>query len=163
MSEELGFNVYKVNMGGKAHRYVSPLPMALVAKHGLVAEAIVGEVTGDAEGVTSENFKANPAFIKFLQWSISRNVQECKEIQEEAKKVGDGNIIVPDFRQPAEDGSILQEDVIGLVEVKNGEIVLFHASPDYIPFTEKGFMILDSFFKDRHEADLLAHIAKQVR
>jgi len=58
MSEELGFNVYKVNMGGKAHRYVSPLPMAIVAKHGLVAEAIVGEVTGDAEGVTSENFKA---------------------------------------------------------------------------------------------------------
>lgn len=163
MSEELGFNVYKVTMGGKAHRYVSPLPMGLVTKHGLVAEAIVGEFTGDADDVTSENFKANPAFIKFLQWSISQHVQECEAIQEEAKKVGDGNIIVPDFRQPADDGAILQEDVIGLVEIKNGKVVLFHASPDYIPFTEKGFMILDAFFKDRHEADLLKHIAKQAR
>lgn len=161
MSEEFGFYIYQVNANGKDCRYASVLPMNIVKEKGLVAEAIAGEVVASDESDLSAGFKPNPAFIRFLQWSIAQHVNECDAIIEEAKRVGSGNVMVPDFRKPDEDGSIAAEDVIGLVEVIDGKITKFHGSPDYTPFSNKGFMILDPFFKAHYDADLLAYMNKQ--
>lgn len=163
MNEENEFYVYQVNTGGRNGRYMSILPMDVVKEKGLIAEAIVGELTADTQDVLPQDFKANPAFIRFLQWSISRHVSTNEAILDEAKRVKTGNIIVPDFRKPEENGSIAPEDIIGLVQVDDGKIMHFHCSPDYIAFTNKGFMKLDLFFKDRHETDLMNHIEKQGR
>lgn len=163
MIEEYNFYIYEVIVDGKCCRYASPVSRDIVTEKGLIAEAIAGEVVGDGEQVSSENFKKNPAFIKFLQWSISRHVRECQPILQEAMRVGDGNVVIPDFRKPESDGSFPPEDIIGIVEVKKGEPIGFRGSPNYIPFTDKGFMKLDSFFMERYEADLLEHIDKNAQ
>lgn len=160
MSEEVGFYLYNVNAQGKDCRYLSPLPMDIVKEKGLIAEAIAGEVVSEDEENLAKDFKTNPAFVRFLQWSIAQHAGKCDAIEKQALRIQNGNIVVPDFRKPNAQGGIDPEEVIGLVEVKDGQIVKFHGSPDYLPFTDRGFLKLDAYFQERYEADLLAYIEK---
>lgn len=159
-TEETGFNIYNVKVNGQARRLLSPLPMNVVEEKGLIAEAIAGEVTSDNSDTPHQDFKSNPAFVRFLQWSISQHCSKCDAVEKQALRIQNGNIVVPDFRKPNENGGIEPEEVIGLVEVKDGQIVKFHASPDYQAYTEKGFLKLDAFFQERHMSDLLAYMDK---
>jgi hypothetical protein len=162
MSEELGFYFYEVKSNGKNCRYLSPLPMDIVKEKGLIAEAIAGEVVSTDESNLAEGFKTNPAFVRFLQWSIAQHAGKCDAIEKQALRIQNGNVVVPDFRKPNAEGGIDPEEVIGLVEVKDGQIVKFHGSPDYVPFSGKGFLKLDAYFQQRYETDLMAYIEKSA-
>lgn len=163
MSEAPRFDIYQVKKGDNNCRYASVLPPNIVQEKGLIAEAIAGEIVSDNEDTPYEGFKTNPAFVRFLQWSIAQHAGKCEAIEKQALRIQNGNIVVPDFRKPNAQGGIDPEEVIGLVEIKDGQIMKFHGSPDYEPFTEKGFLKLDAYFQERYETDLLAYIDKSAK
>lgn len=150
--------VYEVASGpARESRYfVSPLPNEHVFQHGLPDVAIMGELSEGPEQMVPEKFKQNSAFVRFLGWVITKHSASCPGLLAEAKRQQNGYVYILDLRTPTPDDAVPPEDIIGGVEVKDGELVRFHVSPNYRLFTKDGFMRLDAWIHDRLLEELMS-------
>lgn len=141
---------------GVLHHYVSPLSHEHGFKVGLRSEAIMGELTDGPNDITHDHFKQNTVFIKFLAWVIGKHSNACPRLIEETERQQDGYVYILDQRTPTPDDGVPSEDIIGGVEIQDGEMLHYHASPKYQILTKDGFMQLDQFLLDRLIEELLA-------
>jgi hypothetical protein len=143
---------------GKQHYYVTPLSPEFVYRYGLRSEAIMGELANGPEDLSQEHFTPNPLFLRFVGWVIAKHAANCSELVDEAKRTKNGLVFILDARTPSPDGAVPPEDIIGGVTVQNGELLEFNNSPNYQLLTQRGFMELDPWFRDRLVEELTALI-----
>lgn len=150
------FYIYTLTENGKGRRLASPLPEEVVIKQGLVSEALAGEFKGAEQSTSPEDFETNPVFVKFLQWSIAKHIRDCPEFIEEAKQRGNGSLLVVDVRALPITGkdTVKDEDLIGVVQVKDGKAETFSGFARYQPYTSKGFTQLVPSLQQKYMQEL---------
>lgn len=148
------FYIYTLTEGGNGRRLASPLPEDIIMKQGMPSEALAGEFKGKAQTRAPEDFEANPVFVKFLQWSIAKHIRDCPEFIEEAKRRGDGSLLVVDVRALPLKDNVADEDLIGVVEVKQGKAEKFSGFARYQPYTSKGFTQLVPSLHEKYLQEL---------
>jgi hypothetical protein len=64
----------------------------------------------------------------------------------EAKRQGEGLVCVVDQRTPTPQGAVPPEDIVGVFEIKNGQVVpgSYQASPKHMILSANGFFRLGS-------------------
>ena len=130
---------------------------------GLFPEAILGvlrhPVAPDA-GILPDNFVANSVFVKFLTSVIARYGPDDPALQEEAKRIGKGSVVLVDQRTPTPEGPVPPEDIVGVFVVENGIVstASYLASPNHRLLTQHGFFRLGDRLEEclRHELAVLA-------
>lgn len=133
------FYIYTLTEEGKGRRFASPLPEEVIRARGMPSEAIAGEFVDSVEGADPADFEPNPVFIKFLQWAIAQHIHDCPEFVAEAIARGEGSLLVVDARALPLSDTVADEDLIGVVQVKDGKAEKFSGFTKYIPYTHKGF------------------------
>jgi len=146
-----------------AVRYLSPLNPADAYGDGLPPEAVMGELSADADDkdVALESYKQNAKFLVFLHVLIARHGAECPALIAEAERQQDGVIYVVDRRTPDPTGDIPKQDIIGAATVEGAKLVRFHGSPEYRTYTEDGFMQLDPWLHEKLVEELKTLVAKR--
>lgn len=138
--------------------YVAITSPEVAFSAGLIAEAILGVLKrplGEGGQVVPDNFVANSAFAKFLAWIITTHGPDDAELQDEARRIGTGSVVVIDHRTPTPEGPVLPEDIVGAFKVENGTVGEYFASPNHRLLTEHGFFQLN----DRLERCLVQELA----
>src|SRR5262249_4525582 len=124
--EALSIGVCRVNTPEGMKDFITCLPHEYVFKHGLAPEAIVGELAhplGADEAITPAIFARSRVFVDFLHDVIARRAPDQPGRIAEARRQGNGWVAVIDQRTPTPRGAVPPEDVLGLFEVKDGEVV----------------------------------------
>jgi hypothetical protein len=142
-------SVYAVRaqVGDELRDYVIVLPPESLGERGLPAQAIVGALLrplGEGEGVSTDIFTPNPAFVRFMHGVIGRHAPLQEGLRAEAQRIGDGMVYVMDARTADPEGDMPREDVFGAVKVANGEPVAgsYRANPKHQLLTSRGFFNL---------------------
>lgn len=110
---------------------------------GLPRVAIYGFMEG--EGFSAEHFRPNPPFLKFLHEVIKCHVCANPSAQSAARQQQSGSLSIIDLRTPeGPQGNVPLEDIIGIFEVKDGEIrpELYYPNEKYLVFSAHGPPIL---------------------
>ena len=128
--------------------YVTLLPPEAAFSQGLAPEAVVGVLTrpmASDGAITPEGFAANPAFIEFMHGVIARHGPDQPGCQAEAQRLGNGWVYIIDQRTPTPEGRVPPEDIIGVFEVKDGEVVpgSYRRSPKHLILSPHGFFRLE--------------------
>jgi hypothetical protein len=125
-------------------RALSPLsPEQVEQIRSLQGEAIVGFITGDI--LSLDYFSYNKVFVNFIQKVIATKAPKDSELQATALAEREGQLHIIDNRvadnKPEE---IFPEDIIGTLEIKDGQIVAgsYQPNPDYLVFGNNGLMQL---------------------
>lgn len=144
---EPSVHVYVVDTPEGVKHYVTLLPIDLVFSKGLIPEAIVGVLLRpleEGEGITPDVFARNSIFVKFMHDVIARHAPEQAECRREAKRLGTGWIYIVDQRTKTPHGAVPPEDIIGALQVKDGEVVpgSYQASPKHMILSRDGFFQL---------------------
>jgi len=142
----------------KGQYLLSALSPGIVFKKGVPREAILGELAGNAGQISPEGFRPNPVFIQFLHWVIARHSTQCSDLVEEAKRQQEGYVYVIDQRTPTPGGQVPLEDIIGVFEVKGGELATYRASPNHQLLTQQGPLRLTPWYQEK----LLEELRKLV-
>lgn len=140
----------------------SPLSDEMILEKGLLPEACAGEFSEGKEAATVANFLRNETFVKFLHWVISKHAPQYPALSVVAEQKLSGESQVPDLRGLSATGELADEDAIGVVEFENGKIISFAGNDNYSPFTEKGFMQLDSWFHEKYMEELTEYVNNQA-
>lgn len=150
--------VYTVTDGetGKDAYYLSPLPPELASRKGIPPQAILGKLTHGPESFDAEHFEPNPGFAPFLHRVLAKHAADCPGITAALSADQEGFITIFDLRTAAPGGAVPSRDIIGVVEVRGGQVVRYQGNPDYHPFTRDGLMLLDPWFRDRLLEELAA-------
>ena len=150
--------VYDINaeQDGESHYYVSPLSHEHGFNLGLRSEAIMGELTEGPENITPDHFKQNTVFIQFLGWVIGKHASQCPVLVAETKRQQNGFVYILDKRTPTQDDAVPPQDIIGCVEIQDGQMLRFRGSPNYRVFTDDGFIQLDGWLRERLIEELVA-------
>lgn len=156
MTDSGDYNIYVAVINGQHRHLVSLLPEDIVFKSGLPPEAIMGTLTDGPHTVTPEAFQQNERFIQFLAFVIAKHAADCPGLIAEAQQQPNGYVYILDKRTPTPQGAVPPEDIIGGVEIENGQMLRFHGLPTYRILTSNGFMQLDSWFKARLIEELVA-------
>jgi hypothetical protein len=147
MSESVLY-VCKVDTPEGVKEYVTLLPPDLAFSRGLAPEAIVGVLShtlGAEERITPEIFARNPIFVQFLHETLARHAPNQPSFRAEARRLGNGWVYIIDGRTRTPGGAVPPEDIIGSLEVKQGEVVpeSYRASPKHRILSRDGFFRLD--------------------
>ncbi len=129
--------------------YVTILPPETTFSAGLAAEAIVGVLSrplGPGESIAPENFSRNRVFVDFMHKVIATNAPDQPACQAEARRLGNGWICIIDQRTATPGDRVPPEDIVGVIAVKDGQIVVgsYRPSPNHRVLSERGFFRLDS-------------------
>jgi hypothetical protein len=146
--------------------YLTVLPLDVISSHGLIAEAIVGELSeGGHEDIRPENFMRNTLFVHFMQRFIGRVAPQLSGLQEEAKRLGSGHVCVIDQRALREDGSVPPENIFGMFKVVDGLVVSdsYLPSPKHQVLTNDGFFLLDEQLHQLLVQELVEKISGRSR
>ncbi len=145
---ELPIYVFEADTPEGRKHYVSCLSHEVVFKHGLPPEAIIGALHPwkPGEPISPSVFAKNSEFVDFMHSVIARRGPALSGLIEEAKRQGEGWVFVVDQRTPTPGGAVPPEDLVGVFEIKNGEVVpgAYRASPNHLILSEKGFFRLGS-------------------
>ncbi|MCX2801520.1 hypothetical protein [Microbulbifer thermotolerans] len=137
-------NLFEVrDKEGNIRRYISILSHDFVFDKGLISEAILGEVVGSADDGRITEFRPNPVFLNLLHRTIEENGINAKPLIDEALRQYDGVVVVIDGRVKNKDDGVPPEDIIGLFSVVDGQLAEYKPNPNYLLYTNKGFMILE--------------------
>ena len=128
-------------------QYFTILPLDVVFSKGLIPEAIVGVLLrplASGESITPEAFARNSIFVKFLHDVIAKYAPQEPGCRQEAKRAGAGWIYVIDRRTKTPKGSVPSEDILGGMQIKDGEVVAgsYTANPNHMILSENGFFKL---------------------
>jgi hypothetical protein len=146
---ELPINVCRVETPEGPKDYVTCLSHEHIFQHGLVAEAIIGVLLRPLESgevITPGTFARNRVFVEFMHSVIARRGPELPGLTAEAKRQGEGLVCVVDQRTPTPQGAVPPEDIVGVFEIKNGQVVpgSYQASPKHMILSANGFFRLGS-------------------
>jgi hypothetical protein len=123
---------------------LSPLsPKQVEQVESLKSEAILGFIIG--ETLSPDYFSHNPVFKDFMQKCISIEAPKDAGIQAAASAQQEGCLNIIDNRVADNKlEEISPEDIIGTLEVKDGQIVAgsYQPNPDYLVFGNNGLMQL---------------------
>ena len=156
MTDTDGYYIYDTVVDG-SHRYFATLLSHETGfAAGLPPEAIIGEFTRGPETLTPDSFQQNQQFIQFMAYAIGKHAASCPGLIAEAQRQQNGFVYILDNRTPNPDDGVPPEDIIGGVEIENGQMIRFHGSPNYRILTQDGFMQLDPWLKDRLVDELVA-------
>jgi hypothetical protein len=139
--------------------YVTLLRPEHAFSRGLAPEAIIGVLTrplASGEPITPENFARNRVFVEFLHRVIAHRGPSLPDLITQARRQGDGWVVVIDLRTAAPEGPIPPEDIFGAFEVRSGSVVpgSYRASPRHKILTAHGFFQLP--------ADLQTALAEEL-
>lgn len=128
--------------------YVTLIPPEVAFTQGLAPEAIVGVLSRPLqpdEPITPEMFARNPVFVEFLHEVIARNGPTQPGVLAEAKRLGNGFVVVVDRRTPTPEGPVPPEDIIGFFKIDSGKVVegSYQRSPNHRILSANGFFRLD--------------------
>lgn len=160
MTQEHDFYLYTLTEKGNNRCFASPVAEEQIFAKGLPTEAIAGEFLQGKDLATVENFEQNHVFIKFLHWAIGKHIRDCPGLKAEAERRQNGHMLVVDMRCFPLEGDVPKEDTLGVVEVKDGQVVKFHGLDQYQVFTRQGFMRIDPWLYDRYLEELNGQIEK---
>lgn len=150
---KLPLTYFQVDFGDGPKEYVTCADIErLSTGRGIPVEAVVGIILRPREQpddpLTPDNFRANAAFVAFLQQVMTDSGDSIDELRQNAEAVGDGILYVIDERasRPVEgrEWSVRSDDLIGEFDVKSGNIVpgTYRRNPEYRVFNENGFFQL---------------------
>ncbi len=127
--------------------YVTLITPEQMNSRGLAPEAIVGvlsRVLAEGESITPDLFARNRVFVEFLHSVIARRGPTLPGLVAEAKRQGVGLVCIVNQRTRTPGGPVPPEDIIGVFEVRNGEVVpgSYHASPKHRILSAAGFFQL---------------------
>jgi len=77
----------------------------------------------------------------------------------EAHRLHNGFVSILDLRTPTPNDAVPPEDIIGAVEVHEGQLGHFHGSPNYRIFAQNGLMTLDPWLHAKLMEELMAVVA----
>jgi hypothetical protein len=157
---ELSITVCRADTPEGPKDYVTCLTHEQVFASGLPAQAIIGVLLRPlepGEAITPEVFARNRVFVDFMHDVIARRGPELPGLIAEARRQGEGWVYVIDQRTPTPQGAVPPEDIVGVFEVKEGQVVpdSYRASPNHRILTSAGFFKLGAEL----EPCLLAEIA----
>lgn len=140
-------NICRVDTPDGPKDYVTCLSHEHVFKHGLQPEAIVGVLVRpleNGEQINPDNFARNRVFVDFMHSVIARRGPELPGFIAEAKRQGEGWVYVVDQRTPTPQGAVPPEDIVGVFEIRNGQVVVgsYRASPNHVILSANGFFFL---------------------
>jgi hypothetical protein len=141
--------VCRVESPDGAKDYLTLVPPEVAFSQGLAPEAIVGVLLRPLaanEAITPEVFARNRVFVDFMHDVIARNGPDQPGCQAEAKRLGDGWVYIIDQRTPTPGGAVPPEDIIGVFEAKEGQVVpgSYRPSPMHMILSPSGFFRLDA-------------------
>jgi hypothetical protein len=161
----MDWHILVVDQRPRKRCYLTPLSLELIARLGACpGAAIVGEALNAEAAITSnaparirpEEFAPNSAFADFLHAVLGKHVASCPGIRREAKRQRHGYVYILDARTPDPQGEVPPADVIGAVELHDGQPGKYIGSPNYEPFSHNGLMQLESWLEARFMEELLA-------
>lgn len=152
------FYIYSLTQDGNQRRLASPLPAEFAREHGLCSQALAGEfINGDTPGDCVENFRANPEFVRFLQWCLAKHAPAAPGFIAEAQKKPEGPMFIVDIRALHQGQEPQEEDLIGLIVLDNGQPTEFKGSPNYQVLTKHGFLRIDPWLREKYLQELQEH------
>jgi hypothetical protein len=123
---------------------------------GIPSQAIAGEFQGDPGSDSADTFRPNPAFSTFMQSVIDTLGRNDPELQSEARRRISGSIGIIDLRTPeGVAGNVPLEDIVGIFEVRNGELGVYHPNGKHVVFSANGLVQLPPALRDLHIRELL--------
>lgn len=153
------YYLYDTVVDGRHRYFASLLPPNSGFAEGLPGEAIMGEFTRGPGDLTPDAFQQNTQFLQFMAFVISKHCSACPGLMAETQRQQNGYVYILDKRTPTPDDAVPPEDIIGGVEIQDGQMIRYHGSPNYQLITSNGFMQLDDWIKDR-VVEELEQIAK---
>jgi hypothetical protein len=134
----------------KRSRALSPISPEQVEKiGGLKGEAIIGFINGKILSI--DNFIPNRVFKEFMQKVIAAEAPKDSELQTAALKQQAGWLYIIDNRVvDTERAETSSEDILGVFEIKDGQIVAnsYQPNENYLLFGNNGLMQLPASLHD---------------
>jgi hypothetical protein len=137
---------------GTTADYLTLLPPDVTLEKGLPGEAVIGALAQPlqpghlqpGQRISPSAFRKNPVFVDFLHGFIEEHLPNDPLFIAEARRVGDGWVAVIDQRTPTPGGHVPPEDILGVVEVRSGEVVRgsYRRSEKHVLLSHKGFFQL---------------------
>jgi hypothetical protein len=124
--------------------YVSLLP----PENGLITASIIGMFRAPESGppvISQETFARNGVFVDLLHAVIRREAPKLSAYLDEARHVRNGPVYVID-RRAAEDSTVQPEDVFGVFEARNHQIMpdFYEPNPTHRLLSDRGFFQLET-------------------
>jgi hypothetical protein len=122
----LPISVCRVYTPEGARDYVTCLPHEQAFAKGIPPEAIIGELLRPLkprEAITAAVFARNRVFVDFLHAVIARRGPQLPGLIAAARRQGNGRVYVIDQRTRTPQGAVPPEDIVGVFEVKDGQVV----------------------------------------
>jgi hypothetical protein len=144
----LPINVCRVDTPEGAKDYVTCLSHERVFEHGLPSEAIIGVLLRPlkaGETITPEVFARNRLFVDFMHGVVARRGPQLPGLLAEARRQGQGMVVVVDLRTRTPQGPVPPEDIVGVFKVQDGAVVpeSYYPSPKHMILSSDGFFQLD--------------------
>jgi hypothetical protein len=141
-------HVVRVNHQDGPRDYLTLLKPDTVFAQGLTPKAIVGvmrRLLQPGEKITPDLFILNRPFVDFLHGVLARYSPGQPACQAEARQVGEGFIYILDQRTPTPEDEVPPEDIIGALEVRDGNIIpdSYRPNPNHLILSARGFFRLD--------------------
>ena len=120
-------------------------------QNGLPPEAIIGTLPANVTSVNPIDFKPNPAFANFMHNVIRRYAPLHKDLQNAAKRKGEGWIYIIDCRVAQPQAEVEKEDVIGAFKIESGVIVpdSYQRNNEHLLVSKRGTFRLDDWLKNK--------------
>ncbi|GIE90798.1 hypothetical protein Are01nite_72780 [Actinoplanes regularis] len=115
--------VYRFDFGGGEREVVSLLESDWAFRHGLRADGILGSVRAGAnpDDLGPADVEENDVFVRLLSTVVQDNIGQSDFLRREARKQGAGYVYLIDGRTSNPGGRVPPEDILGAVEVKDGQ------------------------------------------
>ncbi|WP_326559686.1 hypothetical protein [Micromonospora sp. NBC_01796] len=116
---------YRLDFGGGEREVVSLLEADWVSRHGLHPEAVMAVVREGADPYDLEpvDVRESGPFLRLLSRVIFENVNRCADIRRRADLQSAGYFYLLDERTQDPGGRVPPEDIIGSIEVRDGQPV----------------------------------------
>ena len=123
--------------------YLTFLDPEMVRIHGLPPQAIIGafsQPVAKDQTLPVDSFVRNRVFVEFMHAIIARNAPLISGFMAEAIQIGTGYVYVIDQRTTNPKGPVPPEDIIGVFEVKEGQLVQgsYKANPNHVLLSGSG-------------------------
>ena len=147
MSDGLPVLIARIETAEGVQDLVTLLPSATFFDRGLVPEAIVGKLLrplARGEQITPDNFARNRPFVDFLHRFLADEAPRTAACRAEAARMGNGFVYIIDQRTATPAGDVPPEDIVGVLQAANGEVVAgsYKPNPNHRILSERGFFRL---------------------
>jgi hypothetical protein len=155
-------SLFTVVINDKKHDVVSPLKGLEGFETGLPTEAVFGVLResvaegGNPGDLTPGNFLENRFFVDFLHEVIARELFRNSQACMQAREQREGYLYLIDGRAQGPQGEVQPEDIIGAVELSDGEMVpsTYQRNYQHRLFTWSGFFVLPDDLEHAMESEI---------